>query len=217
MRIRRLPRLLFACAATLAVLACSVASPDRAQLHRWWAGFGLVVPHETFPADCKTCHVGASWDELVDDFVFDHGVRTGVALVGAHAEARCLRCHNDRGPVATFRAQGCVGCHPDVHYGELGRDCARCHDETTWLVPNARVAHLHTRFPLTGAHVQVACHRCHAGARVTNYRPTDPDCVSCHYQEAAETTNPPHIGLGWIQQACDRCHMPTNWRPAVVR
>ena len=157
-----------------AALACSYAAPSRVDLHRWWSGFGLVVPHETFPADCNQCHVGASWDQLVDEFVFDHGVRTGVPLFGAHAEARCLRCHNDRGPVATFRAQGCAGCHPDVHYGELGADCSSCHGEVTWHVPTARTSHLHTRLPLTGAHLQVACHRCHAGASVTNFRPTDP-------------------------------------------
>jgi hypothetical protein len=200
----------------VAVVACSVASPRRGELHRWWAGFGLVVSHDTFPGDCKICHVGASWNELVDDFVFDHGARTGVPLNGAHAEAACLRCHNDRGPVATFQAQGCAGCHPDVHYGELGPDCARCHDEQKWLVPNFRTAHLHTRLPLTGAHLMVACHHCHAGASVTNFRPTDPDCSSCHLDEAVATTNPPHVGLGWVDR-CDRCHMPVGWKPALVR
>ena len=200
----------------LVVVACTVAAPQQGSLHRWWAGFGLVISHETFPADCSTCHMGAAWNELVPDFQFDHQARTGVPLDGAHAEAHCLRCHNDRGPVATFAAQGCVGCHADAHFGELGPDCRRCHDESTWRVPNARVGHLHTRFPLTGAHLQVACHRCHAGATVANFRPTDPDCVSCHYDEMARTTNPPHLGLGWVDR-CDRCHMPTNWRPAVVR
>ncbi|MBL9077391.1 MAG: hypothetical protein JNL08_07810 [Planctomycetes bacterium] len=217
MRNRRTLTIVTALAFALGVLACTTAAPNRVDLHRWWSGFGLVVPHDSFPADCKLCHEGAGWDDLVDDFRFDHGVRTGHALFGAHAEARCLRCHNDRGPVQTFRAQGCAGCHPDVHYGELGKDCEQCHDETSWFVPNARTAHVHSRFPLTGAHMQVACHRCHAGAWVTNFRPTDPDCVSCHYQEAADTTNPPHVGLGWIQLPCDRCHMPTDWRPGVVR
>ena len=216
MRIRLPLRASLAITMAIAVIACTVVSPRRGELHRWWAGFGTVVSHESFPADCKLCHVGASWNQLVDDFVFDHGVRTGLPLLGAHAEAMCLRCHNDRGPVATFRAQGCVGCHADVHFGELGPDCATCHDETLWHVPNARVGHLHTRLPLTGAHLQVACHRCHAGASVANFRPTDPDCSSCHLDEATQTTNPPHVGLGWVDR-CDRGHMPTHWRPAVVR
>jgi hypothetical protein len=209
-------KVLAAIAAVIVVVACSVTSKHRGELHRWWAGFGLVVPHESFPGDCKLCHVGSSWNSLVTDFSFDHGARTGVPLNGSHNQAMCLRCHNDRGPVATFRAQGCNGCHADVHFGELGLDCARCHDEVQWFVPTARTLHLHTRFPLTGAHLQVACHRCHAGAFVANFRPTDPDCVSCHFQEAADTTNPPHIGLGWVDN-CDRCHQPTAWKPAQIR
>ncbi len=208
--------LVLSLAAALAVAACVTRGQGSGALHRWWSGFGPVVAHDTFPADCKLCHVGATWNKLVDDFSFDHGARAGLPLNGAHNQAMCLRCHNDRGPVATFRAQGCNGCHPDVHYGELGLDCARYHDETQWYVPTARTLHLHTRFPLTGAHLQVACHRCHAGAFVANFRPTDPDCVSCHFQEAADTTNPPHIGLGWVDN-CDRCHMPTAWRPAQIR
>lgn len=216
MRTRRPRAICGVLAVVLAVVACTVVSPRRGELHRWWAGFGLVVPHESFPADCKLCHVGASWNQLVTNFVFDHGARTGVPLNGAHNQAACLRCHNDRGPVATFHAMGCAGCHPDVHNRELGLDCARCHDESKWFVPNSRVGFLHARLPLTGAHMQVACHHCHAGASIANFRPTDPDCVSCHYDEAARTTNPPHIGLGWVDR-CDRCHMPTAWRPAVVK
>jgi hypothetical protein len=216
MRTRRSWKVLSGLGLLLAVIACSVASPKQGDLHRWWAGFGLVVSHETFPADCRLCHLGASWNELTPDFTFDHAAKTGVPLRGAHAEAKCLRCHNDRGPVATFQAKGCAGCHADAHFGELGLDCKRCHDESVWHVPNARVNHLHTRFPLTGAHLMVACHRCHAGATVANFRPTDPDCVSCHYNDMAKTTNPPHLGLGWVD-TCDRCHMPTAWRPALVR
>ena len=51
----------------------------------WWNERGLVVPHETFPADCTLCHVRGSWTEMRDDFAFDHLAETGVALEGAHA------------------------------------------------------------------------------------------------------------------------------------
>lgn len=214
--IRTRARTVLAIAWLLAIVACSVTSPRERELHRWWGGFGMVVKHDSFPGDCKLCHVGANWNEVVDSFTFDHERATGVALTGAHAEAKCLRCHNDRGPVATFQAQGCAGCHEDTHFGELGKDCASCHGEATWHVTNARVQHLHLRLPLTGAHMQVACHRCHSGAWVGNYRPTDPDCASCHLDEAIGVLNPPHVGLQFLQD-CDRCHIPTAWRPAVVR
>ena len=81
------------------------------------------------PADCSLCHVGDDWNEIRSDFRYDHQAQTGVALVGAHAKAECLRCHNDRGPTAAFAVRGCRGCHQDVHLGELGSDCAVCHDE----------------------------------------------------------------------------------------
>lgn len=209
-------RIAAALAWVAAALACTIASPRERELHRWWAGFGMVVSHDSFPGDCKLCHVGASWNEIASTFEFDHERVTGVALTGAHDRAKCLRCHNDRGPVATFAAKGCAGCHEDAHFGELGKDCESCHDEHTWRVPNARVNHLHSRLPLTGAHLQVACHRCHAGAWVGNFRPTDPSCESCHFEDAAAVNNPPHVGLGWVDR-CDRCHMPTAWRPAIVK
>lgn len=217
MRTQRIRFTVLAAAMLTAIVACTVANPGGGDLHRWWAGFGRVVPHESFPADCDLCHVGASWNKLVPNFRFDHGARTGHVLNGVHNEAMCLRCHNDRGPIQTFSEKGCAGCHEDVHFSELGKDCARCHDERVWRVPNTRVAHLHTRMPLIGAHMQVACHRCHAGATVSNFRPTDPDCASCHLNAAIQTTNPPHLGLGWTQIACDRCHQPTAWGAAQVR
>ena len=37
--------------------------PEKWQEDKW----GPVVPHETFPADCKLCHVTGSWSELGDE------------------------------------------------------------------------------------------------------------------------------------------------------
>lgn len=198
-------------------VACAVQGRRQdGQLHRWWSGLGPVVSHDTFPSDCRLCHRGARWNELVENFKFDHGERTGVPLLGAHAEAKCLRCHNDRGPVGVFAAQGCAGCHADPHQNELGARCDRCHNEIDWRADEQRMRHFHGRFPLVGSHMGVACHRCHAGAFVGNYVPTDPDCVSCHLNVALQTDNPPHAALGWVDN-CDRCHIPTRWRQAVVR
>ena len=64
-------RTLLALVWLLAIVACSVSSPRERELHRWWAGFGMVVKHDSFPGDCKLCHVGANWNEVVDSFAFD--------------------------------------------------------------------------------------------------------------------------------------------------
>lgn len=200
----------------LFVVACAIQGQGDGARHRWWSGLGPVLPHDTFPADCSMCHVGTKWQSLVETFDFDHEKETGVALDGAHARAMCLRCHNDRGPVEVFRAKGCVGCHEDVHNGDLGKDCKSCHDERSWQARGMREGHNRTRFPLTGAHAAVACIRCHPGGWVGNFIPADRGCVTCHTEDLNGTTNPPHIPLGWVNR-CDRCHQPTRWERAIRR
>lgn len=210
------PRMLAAAALLIIVGACVVPDPTSGLRHRWWAGLGPVLPHDTFPADCKLCHVGEAWNTLTESFQFDHELQTGVRLDGAHAQAKCLRCHNDRGPVAVFTSLGCAGCHEDVHQGDLGQVCTNCHQQNTWLPEGQIAMHNRTRFPLTGAHVGVSCNRCHSGAFVGNFQPTDNECVTCHRDDLAGTRNPPHLGLGWVDR-CDRCHMPTNWHQAEIK
>jgi len=200
----------------IAVLAACVVPDSRSGArHRWWAGLGAVIPHESFPAECELCHVGDEWNVLTDDFTFDHERETGVPLVGAHQNAHCLRCHNDRGPVADFTQQGCTGCHEDVHQGQLHQDCTSCHGQDDWHVFNAVALHNRTRFPLTGAHVNTACHKCHQGAEVGNFLPTDTECVTCHYTDLQRAANPPHLLLGYVNN-CHRCHWSAAWVPAEV-
>ncbi len=200
-------------ATAVTIAACVGADPRAGARHRWWTGLGPVLPHESFPADCGICHEGSGWNTMRADFDFDHAKETGVALEGAHAQAQCLRCHNDRGPVDVFAAKGCGGCHEDVHGGDLGSDCARCHQPDTWQPSGQLEAHARSRFPLSGAHSRVACHQCHPGAFVGNFVPNDPSCVTCHRADLARANNPPHLALGFVDR-CDRCHLPTDWRLA---
>ena len=195
------------------VVACVSQSPQAVEIHGWWNGLGPVVPHDTFPADCSLCHVGNEWSSVRDDFEFDHAAETGVPLLGAHAEARCLRCHNDVGPVSVFAARGCVGCHEDVHFGQLGPSCTDCHHENTWNPVGQIELHNRTRFPLVGVHASTACRRCHPGAEVGKFVPTDVECLTCHREALAQALDPNHVGLGWVND-CDRCHLPTDWNQA---
>lgn len=178
--------------------------------HGWWDARGPVVPHDTFPADCRLCHEGEGWNSIRADFQYDHEQETGVALAGAHAQAECLRCHNDRGPVALFAARGCAGCHEDVHLGQLGRACEDCHDQESWRPQGQIARHALTRFPLVGAHAATQCLRCHPGAEAGLFTPTDPDCAACHTDDALAASNPNHAALGWVAN-CERCHTPTGW------
>ncbi|MFT4541877.1 MAG: hypothetical protein ACI841_002238 [Planctomycetota bacterium] len=194
----------------MAITACLARQQHSAVKHGWWQGLGPVLPHDSFPADCGLCHLEGSWQELRLDFEYNHQLETGVELRGVHTEAQCLRCHNDRGPVDMFAERGCMGCHEDIHQGTLGADCASCHGEHDWR-PKGQVArHFQTRFPLIGVHATTDCRRCHLGAEVGRFVPTDTECASCHQQDLVNANDPNHVGLGYIDR-CDRCHTPTNW------
>jgi hypothetical protein len=212
---RRRARRLLVVAVSLPVVACALQRVGTYDAHRWWAGLGPVLPHDSFPADCTLCHLGSDWNTLREDFEFDHARETGVPLSGAHRAAQCLRCHNDRGPVATFSARGCAGCHEDVHEGQLGTACQQCHTEQSWMAVGQIERHAQTRFPLVGVHAVTACYRCHPGAEVGQFVPTDPDCVSCHQRDLLGAQNPNHIAFGWVTD-CDRCHLPTTWNQAEI-
>ncbi len=201
-------------AALVGIGACrALEGQDEVPRNGWWTGDGVVVPHESFPADCGLCHTGKTWLELDASFEFDHLEQTGVALSGAHGAARCLRCHNDRGPVAVFQTRGCAACHGDLHQGRLGADCIRCHTESTWFPIGQLEMHARTRFPLIGTHATTACRRCHEGSEVGIFSPQDSECVACHRDDLARAFNPNHLALG-LTADCDRCHRPTDWNHA---
>ncbi len=205
--------LLAALACLLGLYACTlgghVGSGSVLQ-QDWDKRRGPVVPHDSFPRDCSMCHAGKSWSSIRPDFVFDHEKETGTPLRGAHARAECLRCHNDRGPVERFAAQGCVGCHDDTHRGKQGTNCTTCHNENNWNVNDAIALHSKTRFALFGVHASVECWRCHAGAQVGNFDRAPIECASCHQEQLALATNPDHVAQGWTHD-CQRCHQPISW------
>jgi len=172
--------------------------------------FGPLVPHKTFPGDCALCHVPERWDRLKEDFRFDHSKATGFELVGAHASAACLRCHNDRGPVREFLERGCAGCHVDPHQSTLGPDCKHCHRQDDWAPIGMVAKHAATRFPLVGAHLGTACDACHPQARWGVFVGAPVECHVCHQADAARATNPDHTANGWTR-GCERCHSPSSW------
>ena len=164
--------------------------------HEWWNERGLVIPHASFPADCRLCHLEGDWSKLRPDFEFDHAAETGVALEGAHAAAQCLRCHNDRGPVRAFSQRGCVGCHDDVHQGVRSTGCDQCHGQDNWRVDEDRLAHARSRFPLVGPHASAACRDCHVGIPAGVLEPLDTSCESCHTDDLDRARDPDHARPG---------------------
>jgi hypothetical protein len=180
---------------------------------RWSEQWGPIVPHKTFPTDCGLCHTTEGWDVVKDDFSFDHSAETGYVLEGAHADATCLRCHNDRGPVSFYVARGCGGCHPDPHASALGQNCERCHEQRNWRPTGSIADHARTGFHLVAAHAVAPCESCHLQAAIGQFRGAPRQCELCHQANLATATSPDHIANGWTTN-CERCHTPAGWGAA---
>jgi hypothetical protein len=126
---------------------------------------------------CAECHDEKAWKPAPK---FDHG-KTNYPLEGKHKAVKCLQCHPNQkdsekhgfpAPVSEvfFKAaplehDSCLDCHKDFHNGQFGPRCASCHTVEGWLIiRNAaqdRAFHEKTKFPLKGAHLDVACKDCH--------------------------------------------------------
>ncbi|RIK90852.1 MAG: cytochrome C [Proteobacteria bacterium] len=156
-------------------------------------------------AECRSCHGehrGRDADVAgLDRAAFDHAM-SDFALEGLHATVRCAACHAAGKP---FRDAGraCGDCHGDAdpHRGELGRDCAKCHDAGGWA--GARFDHATTDFALAGRHAEVRCGACHAGG----YASTPADCGSCHLVDDAHR--------GRYGTRCGDCHAAAGWKEAA--
>jgi hypothetical protein len=187
------------------------------------------------PRECASCHKDPHQGELGSSCERCHTPRSFVdrtqmtrahqltrfPLTGAHIAVDCESCHT---PTAagkmTFvaRSTACGDCHlkdyqatrnPDHSAGGFPHDCEQCHVTVSWQT--ARFDHNATAFPLTGAHVQLACTQCH-GDGVYKGKPTA--CVSCHQTDYSNTQSPNH------QQAqfptdCTLCHTTTTWNGAT--
>lgn len=135
------------------------------------------------------------------------------------APQRCLTCHK---PLAKRIAAG-EGLHARAAY----RDCRSCHVEhhgrdyqLIWWGKKGTAGFDHglTGFVLAGAHVRLACRKCHQASLVRDpslvaagkdlartYLGLDPACASCHRD--------PHQGE-FSGKGCNSCHGQASWKPA---
>lgn len=84
--------------------------------------------------DCAACHSPNGWKL----WEFDHALQAHFPLTGAHGRITCVACHRE--PAGVVRLPGdCAACHrkDDVHLGQFGTQCQRCH--TTLSFKGARI------------------------------------------------------------------------------
>ena len=79
----------------------------------------------TLGSDCAQCHNARDW--RVWDY--NHDRRTRFTLEGAHRPLACGACHRLPGEKIPAVGRECVACHrgDDIHHGEYGAACERCH------------------------------------------------------------------------------------------
>jgi hypothetical protein len=182
---------------------------------------------------CHPEHLGENFSLIEWDIKKFSHAQTGFPLTGAHKKiGDCAACHaapnalkRNMGKTYLLRGRACADCHADVHGGRLGADCARCHSAD---VPfkQATFDHGKTRFPLSGAHKNVACASCHTGNKrqgiafsrcsschADPHRPTrGEDCRTCHGQDSWKTATFDHDRTRYPLRgkhaalACVQCH-----------
>jgi hypothetical protein len=177
-----------------------------------------IDPHNgELGGDCARCHTPVSFT-ITNDFTGFHDT-TRFPLRGAHRTVPCTECHTNKSGM-TFRglSTACVSCHlaeynatinPNHRTANIPYDCEMCHTSD----PGFRAVFEHgvTRFPLTGAHVVLACVDCHSGQFFQSL-PTD--CITCHRDDFRRTTSPNHTAAGYSEN-CEHCHTTTAWIPAT--
>jgi hypothetical protein len=209
-------------APTFKCLECHKEIASRLTANKGYhAQLGMKNPNGR---DCVRCHLDHNgedfnlvhWEPAMRQF--DHKL-AGYPLVDKHANLACEKCHTPAHMVAAAKAlikdkdltrsfmglsQECVTCHEDVHKGQLGPKCETCHNIKDWKEAK-QFDHSKTKYPLTGAHQQVACEKCHF--------PTGPEktvkytgmkfemCIDCHTD--------PHKGA--FKQTCETCHTTASW------
>jgi len=190
--------------------------------------------HATFPrsgpagAACVKCHSDHNgenfalvhWDPAPRSF--DHS-KTGYTLNGKHVGVGCRACHSAPHIAPSARSllsskdlsrtwlglsSSCITCHEDKHQGRLGPSCSQCHSTVDWKaakIDQQHFDHSKTRYPLTGAHRNTACQKCHtAGFN------GEPRYAGIQFSKCSDCHTDPHKAE--FSQGCDSCHTTSTWK-----
>jgi len=211
--------------------ACEGCHPEiGAQLR---AGRGFHGSRNT--AECGRCHVEHHGDAVelagerafalagvADRAAYQHDA-DGYALMGAHLELACDRCHPRADAPLLAKGekrflgleQRCTSCHADPHEGRFAGDCGRCHGQEHPFRELANFVHVAT-FPLLGGHAGLACTACHAKGSAYSVddlggagpKPPARACTDCHASPHGDrfiADVAARIGTS-PGESCARCH-----------
>lgn len=168
-------------------------------------------PHRgQFGKRCEDCHSEQGWNKIKAK---KRGKRdfhdsTRYPLEAAHTEVDCDACHLPLGKrKKVFRGlpfKRCDDCHLDAHQGQVEGDCSVCHDLNGFQPANfGDDAHAKTEYALQGAHLAVACARCHVDATQT---PTPSPALERYLKRSKRTYLISPQVLDLKARRCLECH-----------
>ena len=183
-----------------------------------------------FQNKCETCHTVSGFKG--PNLKFEHNKDSTYLLFGKHAKTDCAKCHkvkNTRFPEGIGKGvlyrpmdKKCFSCHKDIHLGQLGNNCDKCHDNNSFKNLE-KFSHDKSHFKLDLLHNKVECKKCHpkelrkvSGKKVntTRYKPISTKCYDCHSKFDHDTTSFPLKGRHKSTD-CKQCHNKKN--PNVKR
>lgn len=189
------------------------------------AGEGYHASSKVKGKKCETCHLehkGRSFNIMGWKVIkggeqgFDHKL-AGWPLKDKHKVIDCKDCHKKTNKAGRRLYLGedklCGSCHKrDQPHGfdrKTLMECERCHTEVSWKPPKSRLdfdhnKKSHAEFPQEGAHIDVACAKCHPKARFNLKRAKPGNCGNsgCHTS--------PHKDMLFDRKSCDWCHSPKD-------
>ena len=147
--------------------------------------------------ECGLCHSPGGWGK----WKFEHDVQADFALIGAHKNTPCSGCHMKPAEKEIRLAKTCFDCHQtdDVHKGQEGKRCERCHNQQEWG-GKVKFDHDLTHFPLIGMHAVATCEDCHI---TSEFKEAKSDCIACHLKDDEHQKR--------LGTKCALCHNSNGW------
>lgn len=198
---------------------CAVCHTEIAAQMMDVASMHGSVLHNNPELGCRHCHPehrgpDAALTEM-GDAAFPHEVvgfsLNGHQLTAAREPFVCSDCHAAN--ISMFELDTCDACHRQMdlafttaHTLSYGGACLDCHDGVDRF--GSHFDHNAFSFQIKGAHVGLACDKCHFNARsLGDFGVTLQDCYACHQKDE------PHQGRFGF--SCAACHTEDGWTPAT--
>jgi len=162
--------------------------------------------------NCNECHDSQKWKNA--RLTYDHSGNQ-FPLIGAHLKASCEKCHPliemDNSKILQLTGiqhKDCSSCHLGVHRGEVSKNCESCHGVDNWTTSAKYFNHDSASFQLRGAHIKIACRKCHPMHQ--DWSPQVAQLTGLSFNACSSCHKDYHNGNYGLE--CSACHGTADWK-----